>query len=48
LGLGNRLYYTRQAETVYLLLAGGHKSSQAKDIKRAQSIVRELKASGAR
>jgi putative addiction module killer protein len=43
-----RVYYTRQAETVYLLLAGGDKSTQAKDIKRAQGMVRGLKASGAR
>lgn len=47
-GPGYRVYYTRQAETVYLLLVGGDKSTQAKDIKRAQGMVRELKASGAR
>jgi len=47
-GSGYRVYYTRRAETVYLLLAGGDKSTQAKDIKRAQDMVRELKASGAR
>ena len=47
-GPGYRVYYTRQAETVYLLLAGGDKSTQAKDIKRAQGMVRELRASGAR
>ena len=47
IGPGYRVYYTRQAETVYLLLAGGDKSTQAKDIKRAQGMVRKLKASGA-
>ena len=47
-GPGSRVYYMRQAETVYLLLAGGDKSTQANDIKRAQGMVRELKASGAR
>jgi putative addiction module killer protein len=47
-GPGYRVYYTRQAETVYLLLAGGDKSTQVKDIKRARGMVRELKASGAR
>ena len=47
-GPGYRVYYTRQGETVYLLLAGGDKATQAKDIKRARGIVRELKASGAR
>jgi putative addiction module killer protein len=47
-GPGYRVYYTRQAETVYLLLAGGDKSTQAKDVKRSRRMVRELKASGAR
>ena len=47
-GPGYRVYYTRQAETAYLLLAGGIKSTQARDVKRAQDMVRELKASGAR
>ena len=47
-GPGYRVYYTRRAETAYLLLAGGDKSTQAKDIKRAQGMARELKASAAR
>ena len=47
-GPGYRLYFMRRAETVYLLLAGGDKSTQVRDIRRAKTIVRELKASGAR
>jgi putative component of toxin-antitoxin plasmid stabilization module len=38
----------RRAETVYLLLAGGDKSTQLRDIRRAKKMVRELKESGAR
>jgi len=41
-GPGYRLYYTRRGETVYLLLVGGDKSTQQKDIERAKDIVREL------
>jgi putative addiction module killer protein len=46
-GPGYRLYFMRRAETVYLLLAGGDKSTQARDIRRAKTMVRELKESGA-
>jgi putative addiction module killer protein len=41
-GPGYRLYFTRRRERVYLLLAGGDKSSQAEDIKRAQGLLRDL------
>ena len=34
-GPGYRVYFTRTAEAVYLLLVGGDKSSQKRDIKRA-------------
>ena len=47
-GPGYRLYFVRRAETVYLLLAGGDKSTQLRDIRRAMKMVRELKESGAR
>ena len=41
-GPGYRLYYTRRGELVYLLLVGGDKSSQKRDIKRAIAIARSL------
>lgn len=41
-GPGYRLYYTRQGEVVYLLLIGGDKSSQKRDIKRAIEIAAKL------
>ena len=42
-GPGYRLYFMRRAENVYLLLAGGDKSTQVRDIRRAKAMVRELK-----
>jgi probable addiction module antidote protein/putative addiction module killer protein len=42
-GPGYRVYYTRRADAVYLLLAGGDKSSQKRDIKRATKMARALK-----
>lgn len=41
-GPGYRVYYTRIGTIVYVLLAGGDKSSQKKDIKRAIQLAREL------
>ncbi|GAA0572227.1 type II toxin-antitoxin system RelE/ParE family toxin [Caenispirillum bisanense] len=41
-GPGYRLYYMRTGEVVYLLLCGGDKSSQGKDIAEAQAMAREL------
>ncbi|WP_347903767.1 type II toxin-antitoxin system RelE/ParE family toxin [Pseudomonas purpurea] len=38
-GPGYRMYFTRKGERVYLLLAGGDKSTQQRDIKRAQQIA---------
>lgn len=42
-GPGYRLYYTRIGEVVYLLLAGGDKSSQKRDIKRASAMARQIR-----
>ena len=41
-GPGYRLYYTRRGELVYLLLVGGDKSTQRRDIKRAIAIAHSL------
>lgn len=41
-GPGYRAYFTRRAEVVYLLLVGGDKSSQKRDIKRAIEMARVL------
>jgi putative addiction module killer protein len=42
-GPGYRLYYMRRGEVVYLLLLGGDKSSQKRDIKRALEMARTLR-----
>lgn len=42
-GPGYRVYYTRNGATVYILLAGGTKASQSRDIARAKKMARELK-----
>ncbi|MGA7557311.1 MAG: type II toxin-antitoxin system RelE/ParE family toxin [Terriglobales bacterium] len=44
-GAGYRVYYMRTGSTVYVLLAGGTKASQAKDIAKAKKMARELKSS---
>lgn len=41
-GAGYRVYFTRRGEVVYLLLLGGDKSSQKRDIKRALEMARAL------
>jgi putative addiction module killer protein len=41
-GPGYRVYFTRRGEVVYLLLVGGDKSSQKRDIKRAVDMARAL------
>ena len=38
-GPGYRVYFTRRDEVVYLLLIGGDKSTQSRDIKRAKQIA---------
>jgi putative addiction module killer protein len=41
-GPGYRVYLTRRAEVVYLLLVGGDKSTQKRDIKRAKQMAKNL------
>lgn len=41
-GPGYRLYYCRRDEAVYLLLCGGDKSSQQRDIGQGIAILRRL------
>ena len=41
-GPGYRVYFTRRASVVYLLLLGGDKSTQKRDIRRAIEMARTL------
>ena len=41
-GPGYRVYYTRRGELVYLLLVGGDKSTQKRDVQRALEMARDL------
>lgn len=41
-GPGYRLYFTRRDGEVIVLLCGGDKGSQARDIVRAKAIAKEL------
>ncbi len=42
-GPGYRVYFTGRGELVLILLAGGDKSTQARDIKKARRIAKEWK-----
>ena len=42
-GPGYRVYFTRIGDVVYVLLCGGTKNRQQRDIARAQEMVRLLK-----
>jgi putative addiction module killer protein len=42
-GPGYRVYYLQRGKELILLLAGGDKASQAKDIEKALSLAREFR-----
>src|SRR5271155_2932455 len=42
-GPGYRVYFARAERTVYLLLTGGDKSTQSKDIARAKLMARAIR-----
>lgn len=41
-GSGYRIYFTKKANTIIILLCGGDKSTQSKDIKKAKEILKEI------
>ncbi len=41
-GPGYRLYFTRRGSILIIMLAGGNKSTQSLDIKRAQKMLMQL------
>jgi putative addiction module killer protein len=41
-GPGYRLYFTRSGDTIIILLCGGDKSSQSRDIATARQLAKEI------
>ncbi|MGA9668101.1 MAG: type II toxin-antitoxin system RelE/ParE family toxin [Terracidiphilus sp.] len=41
-GKGYRVYFTQRGDVLVIIFCGGDESTQAADIKRAKSIVKEL------
>jgi putative addiction module killer protein len=46
IGSGYRVYFVQKKEVILLLLCGGSKSSQTRDIARAKKMAQELKDDG--
>ncbi len=42
IGAGYRVYYTQQEKLIYLVLAGGDKKTQSKDIEKAKNMLSQL------
>lgn len=42
-GPGYRVYFLREGVVVYVLLCGGDKSTQERDIRRAKELAREVR-----
>ncbi|MEO1953727.1 MAG: hypothetical protein ABGW74_03380 [Campylobacterales bacterium] len=42
MGAGYRVYYTKKEDEIIILLIGGDKSTQSKDILKAQQLCKEL------
>ena len=43
-GPGYRLYFTRRGSLLIVMLAGGNKAAQKRDIRRAQRMVNQLES----
>jgi len=41
-GAGYRVYYTKKEDKIIILLVGGDKSTQSKDIEKAKKLCKEL------
>jgi putative addiction module killer protein len=41
-GPGYRIYFTRRGDTIVVLLCGGDKRTQDRDIARARELAREI------
>jgi putative addiction module killer protein len=41
IGAGYRVYYTKKGEEIIILLVGGDKSTQSKDIEKAKQLAKE-------